>query len=262
MTSIEKKETNEAKRQRLLAELATLDASDKENSAEMLARLIHVLIPLDLKRNGTFTVKKSERTPGTTACKIYSYIHSGLSCMKYTTLSEVVFRFRDRMPSGTEPEPEPEPELTFRCYLQLINCDRLEFHCHMQHPADNAVAEWTVKVVNDIDAFETAFHSAARAAHPIYRPAFGTTPAWCYILLAMLVCTDHVFDPMSDTAVCRMQRVPTDERRAMFDILAQFWPDRDLDKCEWTQCIYPFIVRLMSPEFALSVCEDALELFF
>lgn len=257
MTSTEKRETNEAKRQRLLAELATLDASDKENSAEMLARLIHVLIPLDLKRNGTFTVKKSERTPGSTARKIYSYIHSGLSCMKYTTLSEVVFSFRDHMPSGTE----TEPEVTFRCYLQLINRDRLEFHCHMQPPVDSAVAEWTVEVVNDIDAFETAFHSAARAAHPIYRPAFGTTPAWCYILLAMLACTDHVFDPMSDTAACRMQRVPVDERRAMFDILARFWV-RDLDECDWTQCIYPFIVRLMSPEFALSVCEDALELFF
>lgn len=258
-SSTKKSETRAAKRQRLLDELAALDASEPKVDEEMLKRLVDILIPADLKRNGAFQLKTCTITPNNTAEGIYSDIHSGLQNMKYNILAEVVFDFRDYMRNASETR--------FRCYLQLVNADRIEFHCETQllvKPAPGELygkdAPWSVRVTSDIDVFEAAFHKAAREANSTYHPAFGTTPAWCYILLSMLVYTDHVFDPADNADFSRVQHV-FKESDAMAALLEPFW-DLTNEKHAWAQGLYPFIVQLMPPAFALSIRGDAPELFF
>lgn len=258
-------ETRAAKRQRLLDELAALDASDTEKHAAeraaMLKRLVNVLLPADLKRNGEFTVTRCETTPNGSGKSIYADIHSDLQNMKYNTLAIVEFDFRDYASSSAS--------TSFICHLELINTDRLMFHCKTRGPANVTPGElygedapWSVDVTSNLDVFEAAFHKAARAANSVYRPAFGTTPAWCYILLSMLVYTDHVFDPVDEPDFSRVQRnFKADVIGALLD---PFWNLTD-KKHVWAQGLYPFypfLVQLMPPAFALSIRDDALELFF
>ena len=254
-------ETRAAKRQRLLDELAALDASDTDKHAveraAMLKRLVNVLLPAYLKRNGEFTVTRCETTPNSSGKCIYADIHSGLQNMKYNTLAIIEFDFRDHVPNSTS--------TPFICRLELVNADKLVFHCKTQEPANmkpgthyGMDAPWSVDVTSDLDVFEASFHKAARRANYVYRPAFGTTPAWCYILLSMLVYTDHVFDPVRDVDCARVQRVFRED--CIEAILQPFW-DLCGEKHEWAQGLYPFIVQLMSPAFALSIRGDAPELF-
>ena len=113
-------ETRAAKRQRLLDKLAALDESDAAERAveraAMLKRLVNVLIPADLKRNGEFTVTRCETTPNSSGELIYADIHSGLQNMKYNTLAIIEFDFRDHVSSSTS--------IPFICHLKLVNTDR------------------------------------------------------------------------------------------------------------------------------------------
>jgi hypothetical protein len=255
-------ETRAAKRQRLLDELAALDASDTEKHAveraAMLKRLVNVLLPADLKRNGEFVVTRCETTPDSSGEIIYADIHSGLQNMKYNTLAIIEFDFRDHVSNSTS--------TPFICRLELVNADRLVFHCKTREPANmppgthyGLDAPWSVDVKSDLDVFEASFHKAAHSANYTYHAAFGTTPAWCYILLSMLVYTDHVFDAVDDDDHERVQRAFRED--CIGDILQPFWDLRD-KKHEWAQGLYPFIVQLMPPAFALSIRGDAPELLF
>ena len=258
-------ETRAAKRQRLLDELAALDESDAAERADkrnaMLKRLVDVLIPEDLKRNGEFVITRCVTTPNSSGELIYADIHSGLQNMKYNTLAIIEFDFRDYMSTSAS--------MSFRCLLEMVNANELVFHCKTLVPANvtpgafyGEDAPWSVNVSSDIDVFEAAFHKAARTANSTYRPAFGTTPAWCYILLSMLVYTDHVFDPVDDADFSRVQRnFKADDIGALLD---PFWNLAD-KKHAWAPGLYPFypfLVQLMPPAFALSIRDDALELFF
>lgn len=258
-------ETRAAKRQRLLDELAALDESDAAERADkrdaMLKRLVNVLIPQDLKRNGVFVVTRCVTTPNSSGRCIYADIHSGLHNMKYKTLAIIEFDFRDCMSTSAH--------VSFRCLLELVNTDRLVFRCKTLIPTNMAPGElygedasWSVDVKSDINVFEADFHKAARTANSIYRPAFGTTPAWCYILLSMLVYTDHVFDPVNEADFCRVQHNFKED--GIDALLNPFWNLTD-KKHAWAPDLYPFypfLVQLMPPAFALSIRDDTLELFF
>ena len=130
------------------------------------------------------------------------------------------------------------------------------FHCKTRGPANvtpgslyGVDAPWSVEVKSNLDVFEADFHKTARSANSVYRPAFGTTPAWCYILLSMLVYTDHVFDAVDDDDHERVQRAFRED--CIGDILQPFWP-RSYDTRN-THGLYPFLVQLMTPMFALNI---------
>lgn len=253
------KKMRAAKRQRLQKKIEALDALDALDASnalgattaararsEMLMRLIHVLLPADLIRNGAFEVTRCETTPGSNPRAIREMIHGGKmrDMTHYHVLSIVEFTFCDYALDGAE--------TSFACCIRLVNNNQLVFHCKSPGLLHDD-AFWNVEVTGDNNnIFETRFHKAARAAHPAYRPAFGTTPVWCYILLSMLVYTDHVFDSIDND----------DHRRVQYDflesdmreLLIPFWDAMPSSP-------YPFLVRLMPPEFALSIGCENLDLF-
>ena len=252
------KEKRAAKRRRLQEKIEALDALDELDAGnaldataaarartEMLKRLIDVLLPADLKRNGSFRVTRCETTPGSNPRAIYERIYGiGLNDMiHYNTLAIVEFTFCDYAPDGVE--------TAFKCYIRLSSDEKLVFHCMSPGLASND-ARWAVELCAKNNVFEERFHKEARAAHPAYRPAFGTTPAWCYILLSMLVYTDHVFDSADNDDYRRVQHAFCESH--MDALLKPFWDAT-------ASSPYPFLVRLMPPEFALSVNTEDSDIF-
>ena len=232
--SADAEESSAAKCQRLERELSELKERDaqiaRNKRYESLKRLVDVLLPKEMRRNGTYAIESA--TIHSDLKKVYSYINCGLSNMKYHDLAQVVFTFR----SVDDPS---DAKTCFECRLELINDNRLVFHCRK----NNTSIKFEGAVQRDLDAFEDAFHSAARAAHEVFRTALGLKPTWCYILLAMLLYNEHVFDSITSPVA----RTAEDTMDAC-NILAPFWGvDMTCDDGFW----FPFIVRLMTPEFAL-----------
>lgn len=124
------------------------------------------------------------------------------------------------------------------CSLTLVPPGKLVFACRIR-----SNSKWQITLDADLDRFEERYEREARAAPGAYRAIIGTTPAWCYVLLSMLVYTDQVFcDPALEHRIRLQHAYRTGPAYA---ILKEFWdvkPEGEL---------YPFLVRLMRPEFAL-----------
>lgn len=100
-----------------------------------------------------------------------------------------------------------------------------------------------LQVTPDLNKFESRINMGLGGTH---FSQIETRPAWTYILLSMLVYNDHVFDPLADTAVLR-RRTGSDAACELFSHVWKRGPD-SLYGAHW-----PFLVRLMSREFAFHV---------
>lgn len=103
---------------------------------------------------------------------------------------------------------------------------------------------------SDLDQFERDFSDTIRNKRPEYRKVLGTRPVWAYVLLSMLVYTEHVFAPLEQKDVQRVQRDV--KKRRVHEVIGKFWTfGRGTKFLE--QTIAPFLVRLMPPAFALKL---------
>ena len=186
--------------------------------SEMLLSLADTLLPLDLRRNGVFAM--------------YNAVTGDLERIdrtRSTLLSRIEFTYR----------ADPQSRRTrAACALTLTQSGKLAFTCTVRPNS-----KWRITLDPDLDRFEERYDREARAAPGIYRAIIGTKPSWCYVLLSMLVYTDQVFcDPALEHRI-RLQHAH--RSGPAYAILKEFWdvkPEGEL---------YPFLVRLMKPEFAL-----------
>lgn len=231
------------------------------NNADVdLIKLVELLIPAYLKRKNEFTITHAQITPDAPVCiaglsmEIYRKPLLEHECSSPAAFGVTASLLRDKNTG----DMAVNVTLTPKNSTHFIKCD----------------------VQRDLDAFERAFEEQACGGLSIACDVIGHGAVIPCILLCMLVYTEHVFDPLSDECdddggggyVKRTQRTAphADATRKM---LGRYW---DMDKAyadvfetdegngEYSQLIYPFLVRLMTPEFAMeSACEDMInELMF
>ena len=226
------------------------------NNADVdFVKLVDLLIPAYLKRKNDITITRAQITPDAPICiaefsmevsRKYAFEreHDGADFEVTATL------LRDKNTNAMS----VGVSLSTNRNTRFIKCD----------------------VQRDLDAFERAFEEAACSSLSIVCDVIGHGAVIPCILLCMLVYTEHAFDPLSNDDdgdggdVKRTQRAAphADATRKM---LARYW---DMDKAyadvfetdegngEYSQMIYPFLVRLMTPEFAMEcACEDMINEF-
>lgn len=236
--------------------VGVVDEPDRE---AMLKRLVHALIPAELTRDHNFEIICAETY-------VEKNVHHGTMRGKPSAWVHVI----------QVPIPGAHDLCkvlfigslnTYECKLQLIDGNTLCFTCERK---EDPRLFWSVDVNPNFDLFEAEFlEMMRRTTQPNEFRPISTKPTWCYILLSMLVYTDQVFAPLDNEDVVRTQRdLPHAE--ATREMLNRFW---DMDKA-WDEAIntdecadyarlyYPFLVRLMTPEFALALNpETALDKF-
>ena len=236
------------------AAVGAVGAVEEPDREGMLKRLVKALLPAELTRNHdyditcaeTYIEKNVHRTPvGRDALDCVTYVNAQVLC-------KVVF-------TGSF--------TSYECKLQLGNGNTLCFTCERK---DDPKLKWSIDVNPDFALFDAEFEETMRrTTQPNEFGPIGTKPTWCYILLSMLVYTDHVFAPLDDKDAVRTQR-DLPHAIAVRELLNCFW-DMDAawataietdEHADYARLYYPFLVRLMTPEFALALnAETALDNF-
>lgn len=215
-----------------------------------LVKLVDLLIPAYLKRRNDYTITHAQITLNAPAC----IAEFGMQVSRKHTF-EREHNTADFNVTSTLLRDKNTNDMSVNVSLltkrstHFIKCD----------------------VQSDLDTFERAFEESACSQISVACDVIGHGAVIPCILLCMLVYTEHAFDPLSDECddgVKRTQRAAphADATRKM---LNKYW---DMDKAyadafetgdgEYSALIYPFLVRLMTPEFAMeSACEDMLNEF-
>lgn len=243
------------------AAVGVVSVVEEPDREDMLKRLVKVLLPAELMRNYNYDIICAE------TC-VEKNVHNGT--------------MRGNPPQWVKKANPPVPIpgahdlckvvfigsiIEYECKLQLVDGKTLCFTCERKYDPE---LKWSIDVNPDFDLFEAEFEKTMRrVTQPNEFRPIGTKPTWCYILLSMLVYTDLVFAPLDDKDAVRTQR-DLPHADAVRTMLSQFW---DMDAAfetycedgEYENCVhlyYPFLVRLMTPEFALALnAENALDKF-
>lgn len=218
-----------------------------------LAALVQALLPAYLKRANKYRVTRAEITPD-------APVQLAELCMD-------IFRIYDE-PIDSNARA---PILSVSAHL-LRDKNTNELCVKLLLSVGGARGTSVVRptsLQSDLDAFEREFEKNARRELPSVCEVIGHGAVIPYIMLCMLVYTEHVFAPLDDGKVERTQRrAPHAEAvctmlKPYFD-LDVAW-EKAVDDGEWSygRLFYPFLVRLMPVEFALDInCEDMLIMFF
>lgn len=217
-----------------------------------LAALVQALLPAYLKRANKYRVTRAEITPD-------APVQLAELCMD-------IFRIYDE-PIDSDARA---PILSVSAHLlRDKNTGELCVKLNLSSggPRGTSVVRPT-SLQSDLDAFEREFEKNARRELPSVCEVIGYGAVIPYILLCMLVYTEHVFAPLDDRAVERTQRrAPhTEPVRELlepyFDMEGAREEVVDEGVGSYSRLFYPFLVRLMPPEFALDInCEDMLSMF-
>jgi hypothetical protein len=219
-----------------------------------LAALVQALIPAYLKRTYDYTITRAEITPD--------------APLALANLCMDIFRIYDGM---TDAEIHSRsPVLNVSAHLL---CDKntgelcVKLLLSIGGPRGSSVVKPT-SLQRDLDAFEREFEKNARRELPSVCEVIGHGAVIPYILLCMLVYTEHVFAPLDDRKVERTQRrAPHAEavRKMLepyFDMDGAWEAVVEEGEGSYGRLFYPFLVRLMPVEFALDInCEDMLNMF-
>lgn len=234
------------------AKRAAVGVVDEPDREAMLKQLVKALLPAELVRNHNYDIKCAETY-------IEKNVHNST--------------MRGNPPAWVKRANPPVPItgahdlckvafigsiVNYECKLQLVDGTTLRFTCERK---DDPELSWSIDVNPDFDVFEAEFEQTMRrCTQPNeFRPV-STKPTWCYILLSMLVYTDQVFAPLDDEDAVRTQR-DLPHADVVREMLNHFW-DMDAAFEEWEETgddkscarlYYPFLVRLMTPEFALAL---------
>lgn len=199
--------------------------AEERTRSEMLLSLAETLLPPDAQRSCDVSMYHAE----TGDLVVDSVVVRTRRRRRRNPLSRIDFTYR--------PRPQTKRERG-SCKLLPLSTGKLAFACHLR-----SNSKWQITLDADLDRFEERYEREARAAPGIYRAIIGTKPSWCYVLLSMLVYTDQVFCDLALEHRIRLQHAY--RTGPAYEILKEFWdvkPEGEL---------YPFLVRLMRPEFAL-----------
>lgn len=190
------------------------------------ARLVMQLLPAYLTRNNRYTIVRAAIS----------------SAPASTELAELVLHVEPTTGSTA---------CAVSCALRRdVSSSRKLRVCVSARCAGAMFGEFAMYVREDLDEFDRVFEAhVKREFLPTAPQMIGHGATLAYVLLSMLVYTEHVFASLDDKTIKRTQR---GEKHAadVQRVLDAYWAAA---AAAATDTCYPFLVRLMPPEFALRI---------